>query len=328
MDNDTSEFLLWEFSKIREIQVMHIALLLTLFLMTVTGNLVIISAVVSDHHLHTPMYFFLMNLAMQDIGSVSVFLPKTIFNSLMNIRTISHSECITQVLLFVFFLGSDIPLLTVMAYDRYIAICSPLQYEMIMNRKACIKMMGSVWTASLLNASLHTIVTFITPFCSNVINQFFCEIPYLLKMACSDLYVTEIGVLIFSAILAFGCFAFVILTYVHIFSAILRIPSAQGREKAFSTCLPHLIVFSIFTFTGCFGYLKPVADSPSYFDFIITILYSIIPPVLNPLIYGMRNKDIKTSLSRLFGQKLLLLKENKLCVLLFLYFNRKVKKQT
>ncbi|XP_063158376.1 olfactory receptor 14I1-like [Candoia aspera] len=303
MDNDTSEFLLWEFSKIREIQVMHMALLLTLFLVTVTGNLVIISAVVSHHHLHTPMYFFLMNLAMQDIGSVSVFIPKAIFNSLMNIRTISHSGCVAQVLFFLFFTGCDISLLTVMAYDRYVAICNPLQYEMIMNRKACMKMVGSVWTSSLLNASLHTIVTFITPFCSNIINQFFCEIPFLLQMACSDLYVTKIGVLIFSVTLGIGCFAFVIVTYVHVFSAVLRIPSVQGREKAFSTCLPHLIVFSIFMFTGCFGYLKPVADNPSYFDFIITILYSIIPPVLNPFIYSMRNKDIKTSLSRIFGQK-------------------------
>ncbi|XP_063158380.1 olfactory receptor 14I1-like [Candoia aspera] len=326
MDNDTSEFLLWEFSKIREIQVMHIALLLTLFLITVTGNLVIIAAVVSDHHLHTPMYFFLMNLAMQDIGSVSVFIPKAIFNSLMNIRTISHS--VAQVLFFLFFTGCDVSLLAVMAYDRYIAICNPLQYEMIMNRKACMKMVDSVWTASLLNTTLHTIVNFITPFCSNIINQFFCEIPYLLKIACSDLYVTKIGVLIFSVTLGIGCFSFVILTYVHVFSAVLRIPSVQGRKKAFSTCLPHLIVFSIFTFTSCFGYLKPVADSPSYLDFILTIMYSIIPPVLNPLIYGMRNKDIKSSVSRLFGQKLLLLKENELCVFLFLNFNRKVKKQT
>ncbi|KAM6451734.1 olfactory receptor 14I1-like [Liasis olivaceus] len=305
MENDTSEFLLWEFSKIWELQVMHIVLLLILYLMTVTGNLLIISAVISDHHLHTPMYFFLMNLAMQDIGSVSVIIPKAVFNSLMKIRTISHSGCVAQVLLFFFFLSCDISLLTVMAYDRYVAICNPLRYEMIMNRKACTKIVGNVWTASLLNASLHTIVTFITPFCSNMINQFFCEIPYLLKIACSGLYVTEIGVLIFSATLVIGCFAFVIVTYVHVFSAVLRIPSVQGRKKAFSTCLPHLIVFSLFVFTGSFVYLKPIYDSPSFLDFIITITYSIIPSMLNPLIYSMRNKDIKVALSRLFGQKLL-----------------------
>ncbi|KAM6451735.1 olfactory receptor 14A16-like [Liasis olivaceus] len=305
MHNDTSEFLLWEFSKIWELHMMHIALLLILYLMTVTGNLLIISAVISDHHLHTPMYFFLMNLAMQDIGSVSVIIPKAVFNSLMKIRTISHCGCVAQVLLFFFFLSCDVSLLTVMAYDRYVAICNPLQYEMIMNRKACIKMVGNVWTASLLNASLHTVVTFTTPFCSNMINQFFCEIPYLLKIACSDLYVSEIGVIIFSDTLGIGCFAFVIFTYVHVFSAVLRIPSVQGRKKAFSTCLPHLIVFSLFMFTSCFAYLKPIADSPSILDFIITITYSVIPSMLNPLIYSMRNKDIKVALSRLFSQKLL-----------------------
>ncbi|KAM6451746.1 olfactory receptor 14I1-like [Liasis olivaceus] len=300
MDNDTSEFLLSEFSNIWELQVIHVALLLILYLMTVTGNLLIIAAVISDHHLHTPMYFFLVNLAMQDIGPVSVIIPKAVFNTLMKIRTISHSGCVAQVMLFMFFVSCDVSLLTVMAYDRYVAICNPLQYETIMNRKACTTMIGSVWTASLLNASLHTIVTFIAPFCSNIINQFFCEIPYLLKITCSGLYVTETGVIIFSATLAIGCFAFVIVTYVHVFSAVLRIPSVQGRKKAFSTCLPHLIVYSLFLFLSCFAYLKPRADSPSHLDFIITIIYSIIPPMMNPLIYSMRNKDIKVALSRLF----------------------------
>ncbi|KAM6450612.1 olfactory receptor 14I1-like isoform 2-T2 [Liasis olivaceus] len=303
MHNETSEFLLWEFSKIWELQFMHVALLLILYLMTVTGNLLIITAVISDHHLHTPMYFFLMNLAMQDIGSVSVIIPKAIFNFLMNIRNISYSGCVAQVLLFVFFLGSDVALLTVMAYDRYVAICNPLQYEMIMNWKACTIMIGSVWIASLLNAALHTIVTFTTPFCSNIINQFYCEMPYLFKIACSGLYVSEIGVLMFTATLIAGCFVFVIVTYVHAFSTVLRIPSVQGRKKAFSTCLPHLIVFSIFLFTGSIAYLKPIADSPSFLDLIITIMYSIIPAMLNPLIYSMRNKDIKVTLSRVFGQR-------------------------
>ncbi|KAM6451710.1 olfactory receptor 14L1-like [Liasis olivaceus] len=305
MHNDTSELILSEFSKIWELQLIHIALLLILYLMTVTGNLLIISAVISDHHLHTPMYFFLMNLAMQDIGSVSVTIPKAVFNFLMKIRTISHSGCVAQVLFLLSFLSCDLSLLTVMAYDRYVAICNPLRYEVIMNRKACTKIVCSVWTASLLNASLHTIVTFTTPFCSNIINQFFCEIPYLLKIACSGLYVTEIGVLIFSATLAIGCFAFVIITYVYVFSVVMRIPSAQGRKKVFSTCLPHIVVFSLFLVTTCFAYLKPVADSPLHLDFIITIAYSIIPSMLNPLVYSMRNKDIKVALFRLFGQKLL-----------------------
>ncbi|XP_025032880.1 putative olfactory receptor 14L1 [Python bivittatus] len=305
MHNETSEFLLWEFSKIWELQIMHVALLMILYFMTVTGNLLIITAVISDHHLHTPMYFFVMNLAMQDIGSVSVTIPKAVFNTLMKRRTISQSGCVAQVMLFLFFVSCDVSLLTVMAYDRYVAICNPLRYEMIMNRKACTKMIGSVWTAGLLNASLHTIVTFTTPFCSNIINQFYCETPYLFKIACSGLYVSEIGVLMFTATLIAGCFVFVIVTYVHVFSAVLRIPSVQGRKKAFSTCLPHLIVFSMFVFTGSIAYLKPIADSPSFLDLIITIMYSIIPAMLNPLIYSMRNRDIKVTLSRVFGQRLL-----------------------
>ncbi|XP_032092015.1 putative olfactory receptor 14L1 [Thamnophis elegans] len=301
MDNDTSEFILWEFSEIWELQIMHMALLLILYLMTLSGNLVIISAIVFDQHLHTPMYFFLLNLAIQDIGSISVIVPKAVFNSLMNVRTISHSGCVAQVMFFFFFLTCDVSLLTVMAYDRYVAICNPLHYEMIMNMNACINMIGGVWTASILNATLHSTVTFMTPFCSNIIDQFYCEIPYLLKIACPGLYVSETGVIIFSSALALGCFIFLLVTYVRVFSAVLRIPSVEGRTKAFSTCLPHIIVFSIFLFTASFAYLRAISDTPPDLDFIITIMYSIVPPMMNPLIYSLRNKDIKLSLSRLYS---------------------------
>ncbi|XP_034278682.1 olfactory receptor 14I1-like [Pantherophis guttatus] len=296
MDNNTSIFLLLELSNIWEFQIIYASVFLFLYLITLTGNFLIISAIIFDSHLHTPMYFFLMNLALQNIGSVSVIIPKSIFNSFMNRRQISYSECVTQVLLFLFFVDSDISLLTVMAFDRYVAICNPLQYEMIMSRKACTQMVGSVWIASLFNAVLNTTGTFLTPFCSNIINQFYCEIPHLLKIACSDLYITEIGVVVFSITLAFGCFVFIVVTYVEIFLAVLRIPSVQGRKKAFSTCLPHLIVFSIFLFTGCFAYLRPISEKPSHPDFAITVMYSIIPPMMNPLIYSLRNNDIKIAL--------------------------------
>ncbi|XP_063158390.1 olfactory receptor 14I1-like [Candoia aspera] len=298
MDNHTSVFLLLELSKIWEKQFMYAALFLILYLMTVIGNILIIIAVIFDHHLHIPMYFFVMNLAIQDIGSVSVIVPKAVFNSHRNIRHISYLGCVAQVLLFVFFLSSEMGLLTVMAYDRYVAICNPLQYEMIMNKKACCIMAGGVWIASFLNASLHTIETFTTAFCSNIINQFYCEIPHLLNIACSGSYITEIGVVVFNAILSAGCFVFTVVTYVKIFSAVLRIPSVQGRKKVFSTCLPHLIVFSIFLFTGSFAYLRPTSNRPSHLDFIITIMYSIIPPMLNQFIYSMRNKELKATLSK------------------------------
>ncbi|XP_013919586.1 PREDICTED: uncharacterized protein LOC106547075 [Thamnophis sirtalis] len=300
MDNDTSIFLLLEFSTIRELQVMYTAIFLILYLMTLIGNILIISAIAFDSRLHTPMYCFLMNLALQDIGSVSLIVPKSVINSIINARHISYPGCVAQVFFFVFFVNCDISLLTVMAYDRFVAICNPLRYEMIMNRKACTKMIGSVWIASFLNSVLNTIVTFTTHFCSNVINQFFCDIPQLLKLACSDFYLIETGVVIFSFTLAFGCFAFLIISYIQIFIAVSKIPSVRGRKKAFSTCFPHLTVFSLFLFTSSFAYLKTPSDTPSHFDFAVTIMYSIIPPMLNPLIYSLRNKDIKIALSKLF----------------------------
>ncbi|XP_053120420.1 olfactory receptor 14A16-like [Hemicordylus capensis] len=294
-----SEFLLLDLSEVRELQMLFFTVFLVLYLGIVSGNLLIISAIALDRHLHTPMYFFLMNLAMQDIGSISVIIPKSMSNSLMNTRHISYSGCVAQVLFFFFFIASDFFLLTVMAYDRYVAICNPLQYEMVMNKQACIQMVASVWFAGLLYGVLHTSGTFAIPFCSNVVNQFFCEIPQLLKLACSDLYLIEIGVVVLSVLIGLGCFIFIIVTYVHIFTAVLRIPSTQGRQKAFSTCLPHLIVFSTFLFSGSFAYLRPTSNTRSYLDLSITLIYSILPPMLNPVIYSMRNKEIKNAISKM-----------------------------
>ncbi|XP_077774347.1 olfactory receptor 14A16-like [Podarcis muralis] len=300
-ESSVSEFLLLEFSAIRKLQILHFSLFLALYLATVFGNLLIISAIAFDHHLHTPMYFFLMNLAIQDLGAVSVTIPKSIVNSLMNTRHISYTGCVAQVILFVFFLSSDISLLTVMAYDRYVAICNPLQYEMLMNRAACKQMVAGVWVSGFLNAVMHTSATFATPFCSNIVNQFFCEIPQLLTLACSNFYLMEIGALVVTIILVSGCFVFIVVTYVHIFTAVLKIPSVEGRKKAFSTCIPHLVVFSVFFFIACFAYLRPPSKTPSDGDFALTVMYSLVPPMFNPIIYSMRNKEIKNALSKLLG---------------------------
>ncbi|XP_007442285.2 olfactory receptor 14A16-like [Python bivittatus] len=298
-----STFLLLEFSETRELQILHFTMFLILYLATVTGNIFIIAAVASDRHLHTPLYFFLMNLAVQDLCSVSVILPKSMLNSLLNTRQISYSGCVAQVLFFFFFLSSDFFLLTVMAYDRYVAICNPLHYEMVMNEQTCIRMVAAVWLAGLAYGVLHTSGTFVTPFCSNVVNQFFCEIPQLLKLACSDLYLIEIGVVALSVAIGLGCFFFIVVTYVHIFTALLQISSMQGRQKAFATCLPHIIVFSMFLFTGSVAYLRPTSDTPSYQDLVFTVIYSMLPPLLNPIIYSMRNEAIKKALSKLFRGK-------------------------
>ncbi|XP_061445968.1 olfactory receptor 14I1-like [Rhineura floridana] len=294
-----STFLLWEFSEVRELQILHFFVFLALYLTTITGNLLIIAAVVLDHHLHTPMYFFLTNLAMMDIGIVSVIIPKSMTNSITNSTSISYSACVAQVFFYLFFESSDLSLLTVMAHDCYVAICNPLQYETIMHRGACIQMATIGWILSLLYAMLHTSSTFANTFCSNAVSQFFCEIPKLLKLSCSDFYLVEVGLLLLGCNIALGCFIFIIITYMQIFSAVLRIPSVHGQKKALSTCLPHLTVVSVLVFTGIFAYARPSTDDPSDLDIAFGMIYTIIPPLLNPFIYSMRNKEIKTALWKL-----------------------------
>ncbi|XP_044840131.1 olfactory receptor 14A16-like [Mauremys mutica] len=247
------------------------------------GNLLIIMVVALDHHLHSPMYFFLMNLSILDLGTISVTVPKSMANSLMNTRTISYSGCVAQVFFVVFFAVSDFALLTIMAYDRYVAICKPLHYETIMNRRAFFQIAASALINVIVYSSLHTRNIFAISFCGgNELDQFFCEISQLLKLACSDTYLGE----------------------VEIFQTVLRIPTEQGRHKALSTCLPHLIVVSLFVSTGIFAYLKPTSSSPSGLDLMVAVLYSVLPPVMNPIIYSMRNKEIKASLRKLTGWRL------------------------
>ncbi|XP_077169400.1 olfactory receptor 14A16-like [Paroedura picta] len=300
----TSEFLLLGFSDVRELQLLHSFVFLVMYVTAVTGNLLIIIAVMLDHHLHTPMYFFLMNLALQDLGIVSVMLPKAMANSLLNTRSISYSGCVAQVFFYFFFGGSDFSILIVMARDRYVAICNPLQYETIMHRAACIQMAASAWIAGSVYAILHTSCTFAMTFCSNQINQFFCEVPQILNVSCSDLYLLEVGLLILGCTIAAGCFIFIIITYVQIFATLLRMPSMCGRKKALSTCIPHLIVVSLLVFTGVFAYVRPPGSTSSDLNILFSVIYAILPPLLNPFIYSMRNKDIKSALLKLtdFGR--------------------------
>ncbi|XP_054849957.1 olfactory receptor 14A16-like [Eublepharis macularius] len=293
-------FLLLGFSDTWEQNVLYFILLLVIYLAALMANFLIISAVSLDQQLHTPMYFFLVNLSVVDLGSISVTIPNAMINSILNTREISYSGCVAQVYSLFFFLISDLFLLTGMAYDRYVAICDPLHYETLMDRKACIKMAASAWVAGLLYSGLHTGSTFAITFCSNVINQFFCEIPQLLKVSCDNLYLIEVGVVVFSAFIVFSCFGFIIVSYVHIFKSVLRIPTTQGRNKAFSTCVPHLIVVSLFISTGSFAYLKPNSRSPSDLDLVVAVLYSVVPPLMNPIIYTMRNRDIKAALWKMF----------------------------
>uniref|UniRef100_A0A8C3SYR6 Olfactory receptor n=1 Tax=Chelydra serpentina TaxID=8475 RepID=A0A8C3SYR6_CHESE len=302
MSNQTTvtEFLLLGFSDVRELQILHFVVFLLLYLISLLGNLLIITAIALNRHLHTPMYFFLMNLSILDLGSISVTVPKSMANSLMNTRSISYSGCVAQIFLVVFFASADFAILTVMAYDRYVAICQPLHYETVMDRRACVQMAASAWISGILYSTLHTGTTFSISLCGgNKVDQFFCEIPQLLNLACSDSYLIEVWLLIFSVCLVSCCFVFIIVTYVQIFKAVLRIPSEQGRHKAFSTCLPHLIVVSLFLCTCAFAYLKPTSSSTSGLNLMVAVLYSVLPPMMNPIIYSMRNKEMKGALSKL-----------------------------
>ncbi|XP_067387208.1 olfactory receptor 14A16-like [Emydura macquarii macquarii] len=299
MQNQTAvtEFLLLGFSDVQELQILHFVFFLVIYMATLIGNLLIITAIALNRHLHTPMYFFLMNLSILDLGSISIPVPKSMANSLTNTRSISYSGCVAQVFLLFFFISADIALLTVMAYDRYVAICQPLHYETKMNRRACVQMAAGAWISGIINSAMNTGNTFALTFCEgNTVDQFFCEIPQLLKLACPDTYLGEVGFLVFGICLALGCFVFIIVSYVQIFTTVLRIPSEQSRHKAFSTCLPHLIVISMFLSTGTFAYLKPTSSSPSRLDLLVSVLYSVVPPMMNPIIYS---KDQRTKRSKL-----------------------------
>ncbi|XP_070584584.1 olfactory receptor 14A16-like [Erythrolamprus reginae] len=272
-----------------------------IYIACVTGNILIIIIVILNIHLHIPMYFFVLNLSIVDLGYITVTIPKVIANSLMKTKIILYSHCAAQMFSFVLFAASEFFLLTVMAYDRYVAICHPLQYETLMDRSRCIQMASCAWMGGILTAILHTGVTFANTFCSNVIYQFFCEIPEILRLSCSDMYLIEIGAIIFSGFLYFACFVFIVNSYGQIFKAIIRISSVKDRQKAFSTCLPHLIVVSLFFFFGLFAYFRPINRIPSQMDLVAAVAYCVVPPCMNPVIYSMRNKDIKRGLWKLIA---------------------------
>ncbi|XP_062457198.1 olfactory receptor 14A16-like [Rhea pennata] len=299
MSNSSSfnEFLLLAFSDTRELQLLHFSLFLGIYLASLLGNGLIITAIVCDHHLHTPMFFFLLNLSVLDLGTISTTVPKSMANSLWNTSAISYLGCAAQVFHFTFLLSTEYSVLTVMAYDRYVAICRPLHYGTLMNHRACVRMAAAAWASGFLNAFLHTTNTFSIPLCQgNTVDQFFCEIPQILKLLCAGSYFREAGALVVTICLVFGCFIFIVQSYVQIFTVVLRIPSEQGRHKAFSMCLPHLAVVSLFVGTVIFAYLKPPSISSPFLDLVLSVLYAVVPPAVNPLIYSMRNKELKNAL--------------------------------
>ncbi|XP_061334248.1 olfactory receptor 14C36-like [Pezoporus flaviventris] len=302
MSNGSSitHFLLLPFAHTRELQLCHFWLFLGISLAALLGNGLIITSTACDQRLHTPMYFFLLNLSLLDLGCISTTVPKSMANSLWDTRAISYTGCVAQLFFVVFFISAEYFLLTVMSYDRYVAICKPLHYGTLLGSRACVHLAAAAWGTGFLTALLHTSNTFSLPLCrGNAVEQFFCEIPQILKLSCSRSYLREVGLLVVAALIAVGCFVFIVGSYVQIFRAVLRMPSEQGRHKAFSTCLPHLAVVSLFVNTAVFAYLKsPSISSPSL-DLVVSVLYSVVPPAVNPLIYSLRNQELKDAVRKL-----------------------------
>ncbi|KAM4862019.1 olfactory receptor 14K1-like [Thomomys bottae] len=310
MDNFTvdMDFFLTQFSDSQQLQVFHGFLFLLIYLEALIGNLLIFTLVTVDRCLHIPMYFFLKNLSLFDAGLISATVPNLILNSFTHRSIISFPGCVCQFFLVVHFASCEFCILTAMSYDRYVAICHPLRYDVIMNRGVCVQMVAVSWMFGSTFGGLYSSGTFSLSFCdSRKVPQFFCDVPSLLKISCSKTHVTiDVSVTI-GLIWGFLCWLCIGISYVYVFRTVIRMPSLQGRSKAFSTCVPHLIVVITFLVTGATAYLKPVPDSPHTVDFVVSVLYSVMSPSLNPIIYSLKNKEIKSSVWKVL-QKLNLYK--------------------
>ncbi|XP_037364209.1 olfactory receptor 14C36-like [Talpa occidentalis] len=299
-----TEFLLEGFGNEWELRLLNSVLFLLMYLITLLGNLLIITATTLDKNLHTPMYFFLRNLSMLDICYISVTVPNACVTSLTNNRAISVAGCATQIFLVIYFAIVEMMFLTIMAHDRYVAICQPLRYPVIMNHQFCVQMTLLSLFSGLVYSGVHTGNTFRLNFCqSNVVHQFFCDVPSLLLLSCSDTFSNEILILVSAIVVCGGCFIFIAISYSRIFSTVLKF-SSKERGKAFSTCIPHILVVSVFLSSISYVCLKPSVTSEAIQDIIPSVLYTIVPPLLNPIIYSLRNKQVKDAVKKVLLRKI------------------------
>uniref|UniRef100_A0A2I3RP58 Olfactory receptor n=1 Tax=Pan troglodytes TaxID=9598 RepID=A0A2I3RP58_PANTR len=296
----TFEFLLWGLSDQPQQQHIFFLLFLWMYVVTVAGNLLIVLAIGTDTHLHTPMYFFLASfLSCADIFFTSTTVPKALVNIQTQSRSISYAGCLLY--FFLTFGDMDIFLLATMAYDRYVAICHPLHYMMIMSLHRCALLVTACWTLTSLVAMTHTFLIFRLSFCSKILPDFFCDLGPLMKVSCSDAQVNELVLLFLGGAVILIPFMLILVSYIRIVSAILRAPSAQGRCKAFSTCGSHLVVVALFFGTVIRAYLCPSSSSSNSVkeDTVAAVMYTVVTPLLNPFIYSLRNKDMKAAVVRL-----------------------------
>ncbi|XP_049620844.1 olfactory receptor 14J1-like [Suncus etruscus] len=299
-----SGFVLMGFSANPEVEILYTSLFLVFYLLSLTGNILIITTTFMDDNFNSPMYFFLKHLSFLDLCYISVTVPRSIYNTFMQSGNISLWECIVQCFAFIFCGAVELAMLTLMSYDRYVAICLPLHYDIIMNVRTCVHGVVSAWASGVIPGVMHTAATFSINFCQpRIIQQFFCDIPQILKLSCSNDDLAEVCVTVFMAFLSFLCFIFIVFSYVHIFASVLKMPSVEGRAKAFSTCLPHLAVVILFMSTSFFEYFKPHSYSPTAFDMFLSMIYTVVPPTFNPIIYSLRNKAIKSAVKKVFQRR-------------------------
>uniref|UniRef100_A0A8C3WAT0 Olfactory receptor n=1 Tax=Catagonus wagneri TaxID=51154 RepID=A0A8C3WAT0_9CETA len=297
-----SNFLLLGFTKEPDLQPLLFGLFLSMYLTAFAGNLAIILAIISDSQLHTPMYFFLSNLSFADFCFTSTTIPKLLMNLQTERKVITYAGCLSQTFFFIVFGCLDNLLLTVMAYDRFVAICHPLHYRVIMNPKVCGMLALASWCVSITGSLFETLTLLRLSFCTNRnIPHFFCDFPEVLKLACSDTLVSKIAIYFVTIILAVFPLSGILFSYSRIFSSILRISSVRGKYKAFSTCGSHLSMVSLFYGTGLGVYLSSAVTSSSA-SLLASVMYTVVTPMLNPFIYSLRNRDIKGALMRLLGR--------------------------
>ncbi|XP_033014496.1 olfactory receptor 1019 isoform X2 [Lacerta agilis] len=279
---------------------------LFIYLADVVGNVGMILLITVDEQLHTPMYFFLCHLSLVDLGYSTAIAPRMLADFLRQRKTISFSNCATQFAFFVGFVDAECYVLAAMAYDRYVAICRPLHYTTVMSKQVCLVLAIGSYVAGLISLVSHTSLTFSLDYCgSNIINHFFCEIPPLLALSCSDTYMSEILLFSLCGFIEFSTILIILISYLFIFAAIMRIRSAEGRRKAFSTCASHLTGVTLFYGTVMFMYLRPTSSYSLDQDKWASVFYTVVIPMLNPLIYSLRNKDVKEAFRRVVSKKVL-----------------------
>ncbi|XP_048690838.1 olfactory receptor 5AR1-like [Caretta caretta] len=305
MDNQSTvtEFRLLGLSSFPEMQPLLFMSFQIIYLLTLAGNLSICLAIWADTTLHTPMYFFLVNLSLLDILYSSVTLPNMLAMLVAKIKSLSFSSCMAQLYFLISFAGSESFLLALMAYDRYMAICQPLYYATIMNQRTCMCSAIAIWICGFVYSMLHTFFIARLPFCGpNEINHFFCEIPPLIKLACTDTYNNEVLVFLLSGAVGGSCFLLISTSYAYILSTIMKIRSAQGRRKAFSTCASHLLTVLLFYGPGFFTHLRPSSSYSMDIGKVVSVFYTMVTPMLNPMIYSLRNKDVQAAFKKAIGR--------------------------